>query len=232
MTNPTLVRTALKILRNPEIWKIAFDLQGLCVTGVRYSMVAAAIEAGDISCETVAQFTPQPGQTLPQGSVIEAVYKPEANTMLFGSESYGTSNIFEQTVILHEATHAIFDLYAKGTNDRVLAINDEAAATLAQALYMRLCGADRAVHRFSMFIDSAGDYAIKLADSMIAERGEDRRTYFLQPKQTEDLRAAVAQEWGFTKKYDADGKGGYTDSSGVLYTYNGVVKCFSCLVKK
>jgi hypothetical protein len=233
MTNRVLVGTTLRILRNPGVWKIGFELGGLCVTGMRYSMVAKAIEDEKIACEAVDKLPLKPDHTLPPLTKILAQYDHETNTMVFPREDYGRASGYEQTVILHEATHAMFDLFAESDNDQVLAIDDESAAVLAQAHYMRLCGANDylTVHSFSMLIDGPGEHALKLVDQMIAETGgfeRDKRVYFLRPTQTMKLRAAVAQEWGLIKQTFPDGS--WSDRTGVLHIYNGVVPCYYCWV--
>lgn len=228
MTNQKLVQTVLRILRQPGVWKIGFDLAGLTVTGMRYSMVAKAIEDGKIECRAVDKFESQGKDALAPGMVTVATYKAELNAMLFSREDYG-SKISEERVIFHEATHAIFDLFAKSSDDRTLAINDESAAVLAEALYLRCC--DKNPGNFAMFIDGPQDEALKLADKMMAETGDferDKRTYFLKPPQTQKLRAAVAEDWHFTKYIGSDGYP--TDATGTQYVYDGVVKCYSCWV--
>jgi hypothetical protein len=229
MTNQKLANTVLRILRQPGIWKVGFDLGGLVVTGMRYSMVAKAIEEGKIECRVVNQFQSQVRDQLAQGMSTVARYDSDLNTMLFAREDYGSSKVSEETTIFHEATHAIFDLFANSQDDRTLAINDESAAVLAEALYLRLC--DKPPGNFTMFIDGPQDEALKLADKMMAETGDferDRRTYFLRPPQTQKLRDAVAQDWHFVKFMGSDRYP--TDSTGTQYIYNGVVRCYSCWV--
>jgi hypothetical protein len=226
MSNQTVVATALRVLRRPGIWNIGFDLHGLCVTGQRYAMVAKAIEEGAIKCEVAGKLDPDKGQVLAAGMAIAARYVPDVHTMFFRSEDFGSVSGYQQTQILHEATHAIFDLYAKGKDTRTLAVEDEAAAVLAAALYVRLT--DVVAISFGNFIDGSEDEALKLADKLMAETGDferDRRTYFLRPDQTKKLRDAVAQEWNFVRRVDPDGS--ITDSTGVQYIYNGVL-CQSC----
>ena len=65
MTNQTLAKTVARILRQPGIWKIGFDMHGLVVTGQRYAMVAKAVEDGSIECHVVNQFSSQGQGTLP-----------------------------------------------------------------------------------------------------------------------------------------------------------------------
>jgi hypothetical protein len=228
MTNQKLANTVLRILRQPGIWKMGFQLGGLVVTGMRYSMVAKAVADGSIECRAVDQFESQGRDALAPGMVTEARYKADLNAMLFSSENYGTTGkAREERTILHEATHAMFDLFANSQDERTLAIDDESAAVLAEALYIRLC--DKDPGNFTMFIDGPQDEALKLADKMMAETGDferDRRTYSLRPEQTQKLRNAVAQDWHFTQYMGSDGY--LTDASGTQYIYNGVVKCYSC----
>ena len=229
MASQKLANTVARILRQPGIWKIGFDLNGLCVTGQRFSLVAKAISDGTIACEAVDSFKPQVGGLAP-GTVTVARYNSDANTMLFSREDYGTTKVREEITIVHEATHAIFDLFAKSKDDRTLSIDDESAAVLASALYIRLC--DKDPGNFTMLIDGPQDEALKLADRMIEETGgfeKDKRTYFLKPQQTQKLRTAVAQEWNFVKDPPAP-DGSYSDRSGAKYIYDGVVKCFPCWV--
>jgi hypothetical protein len=226
MTNQTLAKTVTRILRQPGISKIGFDLKGLCVTGMRYSMVAKAVEDGKIECRVEDKFKPQSKDELAPGMEVVARYKAELNAMVFSRENYGANGREERTII-HEATHAIFDLFARSANDRTLSIDDESAAVLAEALYIRLC--DKPAGNFAMFIDGPQDEALKLADKMVAETGNferDRRTYLLKLPQIEKLRNAVAQDWHFTKYIGSDGLP--TDATGSKYIYDGVVKCYSC----
>ena len=46
----TISSNVLNVLRNPSILQIGFELNGLGVTGTRYSVVADAIYEGKISC--------------------------------------------------------------------------------------------------------------------------------------------------------------------------------------
>lgn len=230
MTNQTLAKTVTRILRQLGMWKINFELGGLIVTGQRYAMVAKAVEEGKIECRVVDKLPSQGKDELAPGMVSVARYKAELNAMIFSSENYGSAKVSEEKTIVHEATHAMFDLFAKSQDDRTLAMNDESAAVLAEALYLRLC--DKNVGNFAMFIDGPQDEALKLADRMMAETGDferDRRTYSLKPQQTQKLRDAVARDWNFTIRVEKDGS--VTNSTGVQYIYDGVVKCYSCWAK-
>jgi hypothetical protein len=226
MTNQTLAATVARILRQPFIQKIGFDLHGLTVTGMRYSMVAKAVEDGKIECHVESDIKPKTKDELAEGTKIEAQYRPSQNAMVFSNAGYGSLG-WEERTIFHEATHAIFDLYASSSNDQTLAIEDETAAVLAEAHYVRL--SPRPTGNFAMWVDGRGERALKVVDAMIAATGNferDKRTYFLRPDQTANLREAVAADWHFTKYKDSQGFD--TDSTGVKYIYDGVVSCFSC----
>jgi hypothetical protein len=228
MSSQILANTVVRILRQPGIWKIGFDLAGLCVTGQRYAMVAKAVAEGKIACEVVSKFKPQVGGNAP-GMVTLARYDADLNAMLFEREDFAANKVHEERVIVHEATHAIFDLFAKSADDRTLSINDESAAVLAEALYIRLC--DKPAGAFAMFIDGPQDEALKLADKMMAETGDferDKRTYFLRAQQTQKLRDAVAKDWNFVRTVEPGGI--ISDRTGSQYIYNGVVRCYSCWV--
>jgi hypothetical protein len=227
MTNQTLANTVLRILRQPGFNKIGFSLGGLVVTGVRYSMVAKAIEESKIECHVVDKFASQGADELAPGMSTVARYSADLNAMIFSREDYGSVKASEQRTIVHEATHAIFDLFATSKDDRTLSINDESAAVLAEALYIRLCG--KPPGNFTMFIDGPQDEALKLADKMMEATGDferDRRTYSLKPAQTKKLRDAVAVDWNFTRTVEPTGI--ISDRTGTQYIYNGVVKCYSC----
>ena len=228
MTNQTLANTAVRILRQPFVQKIGFDLHGLTVTGVRYSMVAKAIEDGKIECRVESEIKPKTKDELAPDTFIEAQYRAPQNAMVFPRESYGSVG-YEERTIFHEATHAIFDLFAASSNTQTLAIEDETAAVLDEAHYVRL--STRPTRNFAMMIDGRGDRALKLVDRMMAKTGDferDRRTYFLTPDETNSLREVVAADWHFIKYIDSQGYP--TDSTGVKYIYDGVVSCYSCWV--
>lgn len=116
----------------------------------------------------------------------------------------------------------MFDLFAKSHDDRFLGIDDEAAAVLAEAFYIRLCEID--APGFSQWIDGPGDLALKLVDEAIkqTERHKFSGQYFFYaglPKVAK-FRQAVAELWGMIKDGDSD-------RSGELSIYDGV-PCRAC----
>lgn len=226
MTNQILANTVTRVLRQPGISKIGFDLAGLLVTGQRYSMVAQAVAEGRIECHAMDKMPSQgPGELAP-GMVASARYSAGKNALMFEGESFG-SKVSEECTIVHEATHAIFDLFATSKNQRTLAMDDESAAVLAEALYLKLCNKPKGA--FTMVIEGPHYEAWNLASEMMIETGDfisDLRTYRLKPDQTQTLRNAVAKDWNFTIRKEKDGS--ITDNRGAKYIYDGVVKCNSC----
>jgi hypothetical protein len=225
MADRTIQETVLSVLSNPGVRKINFNLNGLIVAGHRYALVAALVRSGKIACEVVSQMPVKPGQAPPQGSIVGAMYDPDTNTMYFKRADYGNSGIAagkERGVILHEATHALFDVFARSGNDQVLGIDDESAAVLAQALYLRLCegGDNIAISNFRMAINGSGELALKLADTILAANAGER-LFNLQPQQMTSFRNQVAVEWDLVKK-------GNSNRSGSMTIYDGVITCFAC----
>lgn len=227
MPADSLTATVTRVLRQPALARLGFNLNGLIVTGDRYGAVARAIDRGDIKCVAVDSFAAQGKDELAAGTAVEARYSADANAMKFQRADYGANSVHEERTILHEATHAIFDLYASSKNARVLSIDDESAAVLAEAFYIRLVS--QKVGGFKMMADGPGEPALALADEVLraTDGFADRQVAVLTPTQTEDLRAAVARQWNFVRTVEPGGI--ISDRSTAVYIYNGVVKCVSCL---
>jgi hypothetical protein len=226
MTNETLVKTATRILREPGLMKLNFQLNGLLVTGERLGRVAQAIDQGLIVCDTLGNYK-LPEDEIPAGGVRDAHYTTKHNVMLFERQNYAATGLpSEETTIVHEATHAAFDLFARSSQDSVLAIDDESSAVLAAALYLKLCNKWPG----SFAGDRPCSEAWDLADLVMGETDgfADKQTYILKPDQTQKLRAAVAQQWGFIKTYH---KWGTEDKTKAKYVYDGVIKCVACWEK-
>jgi len=219
MANEMLKNNISRILRTPGLEKIGFQLGALTVTGQKIGQVAQAIDNGRIKCLTVDELKAQGPIDLPKGMVVEARYKEELNAMLFRDAGYGMGPGEDRTVV-HEAVHAAFDLLAPRKNFQTLAMDDESAAVLTEAIYIKVC--DKPLGGFKM--EAPGEEAWNLAGlmSIATENFTAGGIYDLAPSETADLRAAVAQNWGFITVKD---KSGYTDNSHAMYVYNGVVKC-------
>jgi hypothetical protein len=223
MPSIALTNTVSGILRQPGLIKMAFNLGGLEVTGAKLASVADAIAAGKIKCLTVREFTSQGKNELASGMTVAARYEIKNNAMVFESENYGNA-IGEDRTILHEAVHAIFDLNAGAKGKQNLAVDDEAAAVLAEAFYIRLC--NKPIGGFKMMVDGPQDQALRLADEILMETGNfvtKPGTYVISGIQLQDLRSATAKDWNFTKFVGSDGLS--TDNSKLKYVYDGVPKC-------
>ena len=201
MPSKILAATVSRVLSHPAIWYINFEMSGLVVTGQRYRMVAQAVESGRITCEVGVEQS----KDLPRGSVTVGLYVPEYDQFRFPYENFGSAAGSEKLTIVHEATHAIFDLFsAKET--RVLAIDNETAACLSAALLSRI---SEMSFGGGMTIGGSTDEALKVADTILAETGDflkDRRTYTVQPWTTTKLRHAIAVDWNLL-----DGRAGIVD---------------------
>ena len=223
MPSITLTTTVTSILRQAGLNKLAFSLGGLEVTGAKLASVADAISAGKIKCLTVTEFASQGKNELAAGMTVAARYEIKNNAMVFERESYGGA-IGEDRTIVHEAVHAVFDLNAGPKGKQNLAVDDEAAAVLTEAFYIRLCG--KPLGGFKMMADGPQDQALRLVDEVLLETDNfvaKPGTYKFSFDQLKDLRAAVAKDWNFTKFVGSDGL--KTDNRKLRYVYDGVPKC-------
>lgn len=212
MSNDVLRQTVITVLCHPMLPLIYFELNGLRVTGLGYGLVRKAVESGKITCEV---GVPQRA-SLPAGYVAAAQYDPQANELRFPRESFGSAVRDEQVSIVHEATHAQFDLAGPKQGNYVLAINDEAAAWLAGSLFARLSENNiGGTYVTGPFIDGGAESeALRLADTILAETQglmKGARPYRVRPDAAARLRAAVARDYNFLG-----------DHAGIKTVYDGV----------
>lgn len=193
---------------------INFELNGLRVTGLGYGRVRNAVEAGKISCDV---GVPQRA-SLPAGNVAAAQYDPQANQFRFSRESFGSAVRSEQVSIVHEATHAQFDLAGPKQGNYVLAIDDEAAAWLAESLFARLAENNIGGTYVTGVIipGSAESEALNLADTILAETQDLMKVkgpwpYRVRPNAVATLRTAVARDYNFLG-----------DHAGIKDVYDGI----------
>ena len=118
----------LRILRGPEVSRIRFTIPaagGFTINSTTFHKVANAIERDHIHVKVVTTF--------PAG--VGALYHSDTNIVetppLIGRASEG--------LLLHECTHAAFDLGSVA----IAAVADEAAALVVDALYFRMTGLQR-----------------------------------------------------------------------------------------
>ncbi|MGH6943764.1 MAG: hypothetical protein ACREH6_06040 [Geminicoccaceae bacterium] len=110
-----------KVFFSARIARIDFRLGPLEVSPKRLHAVGKAIGGGRIKVAVAST-----------GRLLSAAYSPHSNQMTLPSDQIGSVMI--QASILHEGVHALVDLF-RCTNLTVL--DDEAAAYLAEAIYLR-----------------------------------------------------------------------------------------------
>jgi hypothetical protein len=211
MPSQVLAATVIRVLSHPLVMKINFELNGLLVTGMRYQVVAQAVRSGKITCEVGSDRDPN----LPAGSVIAAEYNPNLDRFVFPREDFGASSGSEKIKILHESTHAIFDCYSDSSGTSILAIDDEAAAFLASALFLQLSDVG---NRMPVFVGSAFDEACKLSNKILDATGDflrNPRTYVVTAEASAALRHAVAIDYNLVDD-------GTSNRAGILDVYNGL----------
>jgi hypothetical protein len=222
-TNSTLVKTVTEILKHTGLFRMAFKVGNLEVTGSKLADVGEAIKGGRIRCLTKDEFASQGNDELAAGMTVAARYEIKNNAMLFESENYG-EKLGEDRTIVHEAVHAMFDMQAGPRGKQNLAVDDEAAAVLAEAFFIRLC--NKPLGGFKMMVDGPQDLALRLADEVLVETENfvgKSGIYTFTPEQLKDLRAAVRRDWNFTKFVAKDGLP--TDNRKLRYVYDGIPKC-------
>lgn len=196
---------------------VCFQYRGLAVIPHQYLGVAALVRSGKISCGV---GVPQVGGTGTGANrlVTRAMYIPNApaqaglspdlyreNQFRFPSDNYARFPEFhEMRNVVHEATHAIFDVYLR---KRCPAAHDELAANLAAALYAL---SSPYPIPDAILVGSAFDEALKLAVRVLDEN-RGNRLYNVAPEMAASLERAVRAEWGLT--------GGSAD---IVSVYNGV----------
>lgn len=221
-TNRTLVSKVGEVLARLGLMEIAFQLGRIEVTGAKLQQVAQAVATGRIKCWTVAEFNSQGRDDLVGGQKIEAEYRTTPNAMVFLRADYGNKPSEEQTIV-HEAVHAALDLSVARGRLATLSIEDEAAATLASAFYIKLCNPVEDGFRMG---GGGHAEALELAEQALIYPGNFtvvKGRYMFTDPETQALRYAVATARKFNKHIGSDGLP--TDNSGAIYTYEGVPVC-------
>ncbi len=208
MANQVLAATVTKLIREPWISNVRFTLAGLSVFSWRYEAVAIAISRGKITCEVGV-----PADTnLQPGFIAVGRYEPKARVLRFPDEQYGSSSGREKFNMVHEATHASFDCqYGSGEGKDILAVDDEAAAWLAQAVYML---ESPYFWNGPMMPGDPIEEATKLANKILAVP-----TYYNQgsPPYNVPSADAIALKRSVAKVYDLEG-----GKAGIVHTYYGL----------
>jgi hypothetical protein len=222
-TNRTLASTVSQILRQPGLMEIAFALGNVQVSGGQFRQVAQAVDAGRIKCWSVDEFTPQGSDEVPDGRTVHARYGIDNNAMLFARPDFGKLPGEDQTIV-HEAVHAGFDLsVSAGKKRSTLSIEDEAAAVLTTAFYIKLCKKELSGFR----LGGGGEAeAWEIAEQAVRDPGlytVRHGRYYFTLEETESLRYAVSVSRNYKKFIGSDGLP--TDNSTALYIYDGVPVC-------
>jgi hypothetical protein len=191
----------------PAIRAIHFSLNGLLVTPLSYAAVYCALLANRITCRVGVSQDPH----LPRGFVAQAGYVPNAfnsnrdpaNQMQFQREDYGEQIDDEKCKIVHEATHASFDIFRVG--QRTLAADDESAAFLASAIFSEV----GETTMYAIMMGGPEEHAKALASKIVgSKRVQDYAgcppCYFVSPQEAAGLRRAVSQRYGFVKNGTSD----------------------------
>jgi hypothetical protein len=190
MTNKVLAETVIRVLSDPAITRVNFQLYGRFVTGNRYLSMMSLYSMGFIDC--VVGVPPNPD--LPPGTARECLYVPEHHRMHFQNEQYGSTSHIEKSNIAHEATHALFDSFYGATGGtHILAIEDEATAWLAQAVYFHRAGLLGGPFIDGSALAEALKLVYKLADGSGAF-GSDGRICTVSPADAMPLRQAAAAD--------------------------------------
>jgi hypothetical protein len=156
------------IFEGPRVARIDFRLGRLEVSPKRLRGVGKAIKKGDIKVEVAT------------GTLLGAAYDPHDDTLMVPDDKL--ASVVSQAGVLHEGVHALVDMYKC---KEVTVLNDEAAAYLAEAIYLR------AAH--SWVNGGAAEMAIYDAADQIAKAHNlyNKRGVRLSNDDVADLRAAI-----------------------------------------
>jgi hypothetical protein len=118
----TLVSTPIK-------W-INFTFANRMISPIGYYYIASMVSNEQIKCEVDAKLQ------------HTAMYNFNKNTITASDGSYGETYFDEKSLLVHECTHAILDIFYKGRDMNggasagITVLEDETIAYLAQAMYV------------------------------------------------------------------------------------------------
>jgi hypothetical protein len=160
------------IFEGSRVARIHFRLGRLEVSPQRLRGVGKAIKEGDIKVEI------EKGS----GKLLSASYHPHSDTLTVPDDKLAT--VATQAGVLHEGIHALVDMYKC---KEVTVLNDEAAAYLAEVIYLR------AAH--SWINGGPAEMAIYNAADQIAKTHDlyGKLGVTLSLDQVADLRAAISK---------------------------------------
>jgi hypothetical protein len=117
----SLATTIAAIFEGPRAARIHFRLGRLEISPQRLRGVGKAIKKGDIKVEVASS-----------GKLLSASYHPHSDTLIVPDDKL--ASVAAQAGVLHEGIHALVDMYK---HKEVTVLNDEAAAYLAEVIYLR-----------------------------------------------------------------------------------------------
>lgn len=157
------------IFEGPQAGRIHFRLGRLEVSPQRLHGVDKAIRKGGIKIEIAKT-----------GKLLSAAYHPHSDTLTLPDDKL--ASVSSRAAVLHEGIHALVDMYKC---KEVTVLNDEAAAYLAEAIFLR------AAH--SWINGGAAEMAIYDAADKVAKAHDlyGKRGVRLSHDDVADLRAAI-----------------------------------------
>lgn len=165
----SLASNVAAIFEGPQVARIHFRLGRLEVSPQRLRGVGQAIKKGNI--KVVVAKT---------GKLLSAAYSPHSDTLTLPDDKL--ASVSSRAAVLHEGVHALVDMYKC---KEVTVLNDEAAAYLAEAIYLRAAHSWISGGAVEMAIYDAADKVAKAHD-LYSKRGVR-----LSSDDVADLRAAI-----------------------------------------
>lgn len=121
-----------EILRNPHTRRIRFEIRSVRVDAGLFEKVAAAVSRGAVGVRV------NPGVRRSSGGALDAEYSSVGKHFTFAHPFLRP--VFDEALVVHESVHAGFDL----DRVRLPAADDEAAAYVAQCVYLMHVGVETA----------------------------------------------------------------------------------------
>jgi hypothetical protein len=115
--------------------RIRFDFAGVAVRPGGYTVIAFSLIGPRPNRRLAANRRPMDVRVESLSAGTEAAYRALNNEIVVPSVTFGAT-LQEERSIVHEATHAVFDFQ----RTRITALDEEAAAFLAGAIFWRLSG--------------------------------------------------------------------------------------------
>jgi hypothetical protein len=165
----SLATTVAAIFEGPRVARIHFRLGRLEISPQRLRGVGKAIKKGDIKVEVHTG-----------GKLLGAAYDPHDDTLMVPDDKLASA--VSQAGVLHEGIHALVDMYKC---KEVTVLNDEAAAYLAEVIYLKAAHSWVNGGAAEMAIYTAADQLAK-AHGLYTKRGVR-----LSVNDAADLRAAI-----------------------------------------